>query len=79
VRAVKLGIGGARLGSEQTKANAIQAVSVGGAGAWLRHVQHILAAIGCTSMPIEHTWFVKHVQGKDTTCMAKTWHKETQM
>jgi hypothetical protein len=72
---VKLGIGGARLESEQTKANAIQAVSVGGDGAWLGNVQHILAANKCTSVPIEHMV----CQGEGTTCMAKTWRKETQM
>jgi hypothetical protein len=62
---------GARLGSEQTKANACREVSVGGAGAWLGHVQHILAANKCTSMPTEHTWFVKHAQNEGTTCMTK--------
>jgi hypothetical protein len=77
VRAVKHGLGGARLGSEPSRAIAIQAVGVGGAGAWLGHVQHILAANKCTSKPIEHPWFVKHVQSEGTTCMAKTWHKET--
>jgi hypothetical protein len=78
----------ARLGSEQSKANAIQAVSVGGAGAWLGHVQHVLAANKCTSRPIEHIWIMNllrtccactYVEGEGTTCMAKTWHKETQM
>jgi hypothetical protein len=76
---MNLGLGGARLGSEQTKANTIQAVSEGGAGACLGHVQHILAANKCASMPIEHTWSVKHVKGEGTTGMAKTWHKETRM
>jgi hypothetical protein len=63
--------------AEHSKAHAIQAVSVG--GAWLGHTQHMLAANKCTSMPIEHTWFVKQVQGEGTTCMAKTWHKEMQV
>jgi hypothetical protein len=79
VLAVKLGIGGSRLASEQTKATTFQAVIIGGAEAWLGHFQHILGANKCTSMPVEHIWFVKHVQGEGTTCRAQTWHKETQM
>jgi hypothetical protein len=76
---VNLGLGEASLGYEHSKAHTIQAASVGWAGAWLGHVYHILAANKCASMPIEQTWFVKHVQGEGTTYMAKIWHKETQM
>jgi hypothetical protein len=52
---MKLGLGEARLGSEQSKANTIQAVNVGGAGAWLGHVKHILADNKCKSRPNENT------------------------
>jgi hypothetical protein len=74
---VEFGLGGASLGPKQSKFKAKEIGSNGGAGAWLGHVQHILAATKCTSIPIEHTWFVKHVQGQGTACTTKTGHKET--
>jgi hypothetical protein len=67
--AAKIEIRGARLGSEQSKSNAIQAVSVGEDGAWLGHIQQILAANKCTNVPTERKQVVKHVQGK--ACCAR--------